>query len=97
MYLKSRYHQVWIKEEDNWKTAFKKRKGMYKWLAILFGSSNGATNFMHLKNGLLCPFMGSFVIVYVDNILIFSYTWEKNIIHLKQVLETSKKHHCEQT
>ena len=57
--LKLGYHQVRVKEEDTWKTAFKTRKGLYECLVIPFGMCNASTTFMYLMNGVLHPFIDS--------------------------------------
>jgi hypothetical protein len=92
MDLKSEYHQLRIKEEDTWNTAFKTRQGLYEWLVMLFGLCNAPTTFMRLMNDVLRPYLDSFVIVYLDDILVYSATWEENMSHLMQVLETLKNH-----
>jgi hypothetical protein len=56
-----------------------------------FGLCNAPATFMRLMNDVLCPFIDSFVIVYLDDILIFSNTWQEHFSHVMQVLETLKK------
>lgn len=74
LHLKFGYHQVQVKEEDTWKTAFKTRQCLYEWLVIPFGLCNAPATFMRLMSDILHPFIDSFVIVYLDDILVYSAT-----------------------
>jgi hypothetical protein len=90
--LRSRYHQVRINEEDIIKTTFRTRYGHYEFTVVLFGLSNTPTIFMCLMNGVFKDYLDKFVIVFLDDILVYSKLEEEHEKHLRMMLQVLREH-----
>nr|GEW93299.1 putative reverse transcriptase domain-containing protein [Tanacetum cinerariifolium] len=89
--LRSGYHQLCIKEEDNPITTFRTRYGHFEFQVMPFGLTNAPAVFMDLMNRVCKPYLDKFVIVFIDDILVYSKDVEEHEKHLKIILELLKK------
>jgi hypothetical protein len=90
--LRSGYHQMRINEEDISKTAFRTRYGRYEFTVVSFGLSNTLVVFMCLMNGVFRDYLDKFVIVFLDDILVYSKSEEEHEQHLRMVLQVLREH-----
>jgi hypothetical protein len=90
--LRFGYHQIKIREEDTPKTAFSTRYGLYKYLVMSFGLTNAPTHFMYLMNYVFMEELNKFVVVFIDDILVFSKGKKEHEEHLRIMLQRLRDH-----
>ena len=90
--LWSGYHEVWIKDEYIFKTAFRTRYGHYEFVVMPFRLTNAPAIFMCLMNNVMHKYLDKFVVVFIDDILIYSKYEEEHKEHLKIVLQELREH-----
>jgi hypothetical protein len=92
IYLQSGYHQLKIRMEDIPKTTFTSRYGLYEFIVMSFGLTNTPAYFMYLMNKVFMEYLDKFVVVFIDDILVFSRNEEEHEEHLRLVLQKLREH-----
>jgi hypothetical protein len=90
--LRFGYHQIKIRAEDISKTAFTMRYGLYEYLVMSFGLMNALAHFMYLMNSVFMPELDQFIMVFIDNILVYLKSMEEQEEHLRIVLQRLREH-----
>jgi hypothetical protein len=90
--LRSGYHKICIRPEDIPKTAFTMRYGLFEYLVMSFGLTNVPAHFTYLMNSIFMPELDKFVVVFIDDILIYSKNEEEHARHLRIVLTRLREH-----
>jgi hypothetical protein len=85
-------HQIHIATADRHKTAFTTKFGSYEWRVLLFSLANAPSQYMHMMNSILEPMKRKFIVVYLDDIMIYSRTLAEHIVHVREVLTLLTEH-----
>ena len=95
--LRLGYYQLYVKEVDVPKTAFKTRYGHYEFLVMPFGFTNAPAAFMDLMNRVFHPYLDQFIVVFIDDILVYSKDAQEHEHHLRIVLQILRENSCLQS
>jgi hypothetical protein len=90
--LRSEYHQLKIRESDIPKMTFISRYGLYEYKVMSFGLTNALTYFMYLMNKVFMEYLDKFIVVFIDDILVYSKNEEEHIEHLHMILQKLRGH-----
>ena len=90
--LASGYHQIRVAAHDCYKTAFKTRWGLFEWLVLPMGLTSAPATFQRLMNDIFMPYLDKFVVIFLDDLCIYSKTPEEHLEHVETVLKLLRKH-----
>src|SRR3979490_384362 len=91
--LRHAYHLIRIREGDKWKTAFQTRYGSFEWCVMPFGLTNSPTVFQHFMNDVFSALLAILVLIYLDDILVYSDNLDQHREHVRDVLQCLRKNH----
>ena len=92
LYLATGFHQLRVAEDSIYKTAFRTPNGLFEWLVMPFGLTNAPAYFVDLMSRVFREILNNFVVVFVEDILIFSKSEEEHAQHLREVMDTLRAH-----